>query len=341
MEDMTIREVHLKLRSERDMLSAFLSAHSLRLDDDVECAFGIFHDEEELVGCGCAAGNLLKCFAIGEELRGQNGLGSLISRLTANRFMAGFSDLFVFTRPHNRELFSGCGFVPLAQTEQVLLLENNRSGLSGFLARLPRPDAGTRDIGAIVMNCNPFTNGHLALITHAAGQCDFLYVFVVEENRSAFPFADRIALVKEGTAHLPNVCVCPSGPYMISGLTFPTYFLKETESPSALQSELDITLFATRIAPELGIRRRFAGEEPFDAVTRQYNETMERILPAHDVEFCQIPRVCMGDQPISASRVRALLSQQGGMTAEIEALVPPCTAAYLRKRFGTAEEAQS
>ena len=335
MEDMTIRELHLRLTSEREMLSAFLASHGLKLDNDVECAFGIF-ESETLVGCGCAAGSLLKCFAIGQELRGQNGLGALISRLTANRFMQGFTDLFVFTRPHNRALFTSCGFFPLAETEHVLLLENNRSGLQRYLQKLPRPSQEETNVGAIVMNCNPFTNGHLALITHAASQCPFLYVFVVEENRSVFPFADRIALVRKGTAHLPNVCVCPSGPYMISGSTFPTYFLKETESPSALQSELDITLFATRIAPALGIRRRFAGEEPFDAVTRQYNETMERLLPKHGVEFCQIPRVCVEDAPISASRVRKLLEERGGVTEEIRRLVPTCTADYLAQKYGEA-----
>lgn len=336
MEDMDIRELHLKLRSEHEMLADFLAAHALRLDPDVECAFGIFEDEE-LVGCGCAAGNLLKCFAIGEQLRGRNGLGTLISRLTANRFMAGYSDLFVFTRPHNRALFMGCGFVPLAETERVILLENNRSGLSKFLQKLPRPGGNVRDIGAIVMNCNPLTNGHLSLIRYAAARCEFLYIFVVEENRSAFPFADRIALVRAGTADLPNVCVCPSGPYMISGITFPTYFLKDTESPSALQSEVDITLFARQIAPALGICRRFAGEEPFDVVTRQYNETMARLLPAHGVEFCQIPRACLGGEPISASRVRGLLAEQNGVTAEIREMVPPCTAQYLTERYGEAE----
>lgn len=337
MEDMTIREIHLRLTSEREMLSTFLASHGLKLDGDVECAFGIF-ESEDLVGCGCAAGNLLKCFAIGEELRGQNGLGTLISRLSANRFMLGFTDLFVFTRPHNRALFTGCGFAPLAETEQVLLLENNRSGLRNYLQKLPRPTQGEKNVGAIVMNCNPFTNGHLALISHAAAQCEFLYVFVVEENRSAFPFADRIDLVRQGTAHLPNVCVCPSGPYMISGLTFPTYFLKDTESPSALQSELDITLFATQIAPALNIRQRFAGEEPFDAVTRQYNETMERLLPKHGVEFCQIPRKCLDGEPISASRVRKLLEEHGGVTEEIRQLVPPCTGDYLTQKYGQAEE---
>ena len=79
-----------------------------------------------------------------------------------------------------------------------------------------------------------------------------------------------------------------------------------------------------------------AGEEPFDAVTRQYNETMERLLPVHGVEFCQIPRTCLGDEPISASRVRKLLADNGGVTDEIRRMVPPCTAEYLTEKYGEA-----
>ena len=337
MEHLAIREIHLMLKSERAMLSDFLAANSLRLEEDVEIAFGLFQ-EDVLLGCGCAAGNLLKCFAIREELRGRNGLGMLVSRLTMDRFSQGISDLFVFTRPHNRELFARCGFFPVVETADVLLLENSRDGLDRFLHGLPHPAEGQTDVGAIVMNCNPLTNGHLALIRHAAAHCGFLYVFVVEEDRSVFPFEDRIALVRQGTADMDNVRVCPSGKYMISGLTFPTYFLKETEDPSALQSELDVTLFASRIAPALGIRRRFAGQEPFDAVTRQYNETMRRLLPAYGMEFCELPRSCQEGTPISASRVRRLLEENGGVTQELLRLVPDCTGAYLTQRFGTAEE---
>ena len=53
MESIQAREIHLLLRSEREMLAGFLHAHHLRFDDDIECAFGLF-DEERLLGCGCA-----------------------------------------------------------------------------------------------------------------------------------------------------------------------------------------------------------------------------------------------------------------------------------------------
>lgn len=79
-------------------------------------------------------------------------------------------------------------------------------------------------VGSIVVNCNPFTNGHLKLIEYAAKQVDYLYVFVVEEDSSYFSFKDRMYLVKENTKHIKNVIVNASGRFIISKVTFPAYF---------------------------------------------------------------------------------------------------------------------
>lgn len=332
MESITVRPVALNFAPERAELETFLAAHHLKLEADVERAFGLYDDEDVLRGCGCAAGQVLKCFAIDDVLRGQNGLGTLISHLNNDRFAAGYDHLFVMTRPYNRDLFAGCGFFPVAETGAVLLLENRRSGMERFLCRLPKAPEGAKRIGAIVMNCNPFTLGHRSLIQYAAQRCEYLYVFVVEEDRSVFPFSHRIDLVRQGTADLSNVCVCPSGPYMISAMTFPTYFLKETEDPSVIQSELDITVFGKCIAPTLGITVRFAGTEPLDAVTKVYNETMRTLLPRFGVEFCEMERVSAEGGVISASRVRRLLEE--GKLEEVKALVPETTAEYLLRRFG-------
>ena len=338
-----VREISLGFSQGKSMLEDFLSGHHLRFEDDIEAAYGVFDEKESLLGCGCCAGSLLKCFAVDEALRGQNALGSLISRLVENRFEAGYDDLFVITRPKNKPLFTSCGFYALAETTDVLMLENKKNGperfYSGFCSEnSPQPSHSLKEgVGCIVMNCSPFTKGHLGLIAFAASHCSLLHIFVVEENRSAFPFDVRYKLVQEGTAHLPNVKVHPSGPYMISSATFPTYFLKEGEDTARIQSELDITLFASRIAPIFHITKRFAGEEPFDPITRRYNEAMIRILPQYSISFLKIDRITSSGsdgkpEAISASRVRRLLSENG-VTDEVLALVPPCTARYLKQEF--------
>jgi [citrate (pro-3S)-lyase] ligase len=190
--------------------------------------------------------------------------------------------------------------------------------------------------GAIVMNCNPVTNGHMYLIETAARTVDYLFIFVVEEDRSEFPFEERIALVRENCKDLKNVTVLPSGKFIISQLTFPEYFMKADKSelePSGKPSVInDVTAFAVKIAVALNIKVRFAGEEPLDPVTREYNRVMANLLPFYGVEFVEIKRKETDGEVISASRVRKLLHE--GNFEAIKPLVPDATFKYLEKKYG-------
>lgn len=188
-------------------------------------------------------------------------------------------------------------------------------------------------VGAVVMNCNPFTLGHRYLIDEALKQCDYLAVFVVEEDKSFFPFEDRIDLVEANTLDLQSrVIIIPSGKFIISSLTFTDYFNKSEMQDKEIDASTDVAVFAREIAPCMHIRKRFAGEEPIDSVTRQYNETMRSILPEYGVEFVEIPRKTQGAEYISASQVRALLEKKD--FDAIRPLVPDATFAYLMEKFG-------
>lgn len=186
-------------------------------------------------------------------------------------------------------------------------------------------------IGAIVMNCNPFTFGHKALIEYAAARVHKLYIFVVEEDKSEFKFADRLELVRRGVEEFPNVEVIPSGQFIISQKTFEGYFNKENLQNVTVDSSQDVEIFAREIAPTLGINIRFAGEEPEDSVTRQYNENMKNILPRYGIDFCEIPRKEIDGEVISAKTVRAALKV--GDFEKIAKLVPITTLEFLRKNY--------
>lgn len=186
-------------------------------------------------------------------------------------------------------------------------------------------DTGVR--GAIVMNCNPFTLGHQFLIRQSAKKVDHLYIFVVEEDKSFFPFKDRIELVKAGTKDIKNVVVVPSGKLIISSVTFPGYFLKDSPDSVGVDTSLDVDIFARYIAGPLGITKRFVGEEPIDIVTRNYNESMKEILPRYGIEVDEIKRKEESGGVISASRVRRAL--KAGNFEMIRCLVPDTTYQYL------------
>lgn len=201
---------------------------------------------------------------------------------------------------------------------------------NSVLEQCPWRDKITQSkIGAIVMNCNPFTLGHRYLIETAASQVDYLIIFVVEENKSYFDFKDRIELVKKGTQHLKNVLVVPSGSFIISTLTFPGYFVKDNPKAVNIDSSEDVQIFAKYIAPQFSITKRFVGEEPFDRVTRLYNETMKQILPNYGIEIIEIPRKETDDGVISASKVRKALENQE--FDKIEKMVPESTLEFLKK----------
>jgi [citrate (pro-3S)-lyase] ligase len=190
---------------------------------------------------------------------------------------------------------------------------------------------GEHTIGTIVMNCNPFTLGHRYLIEQAAARCKYLFVFVVQEDKSDFKFIDRLEMVELGTRDLPNVTVLPSGKFIISSLTFEGYFNKSSLQDRVVDSSLDVTLFGREIAPKLHITKRFVGEEPLDAVTAQYNAALASALPDYGIELEIIPRIEHGGEVISASRVRKLLEVKDW--AAIAEIVPESTLKVLKAKY--------
>ncbi len=193
------------------------------------------------------------------------------------------------------------------------------------------PALSNKTVGSIVMNCNPFTLGHQYLIEYAASRVDVLIIFVVEENKSFFKFEDRIELVKKGTKHISNVYVIPSGRMIISTVTFPGYFLKDTPDKANLDTSLDVMIFGKYIAPRLNIKLRFVGEEPLDIVTQGYNQNLKKVLPDYGINVIEIPRKTKGASVISASLVRKYLEDK--RFDEIMELVPHTTYQYLVDRY--------
>ena len=300
----------------------FLARQGLRYEGGAEYTVFLTDDEDELLGTGSLCGSVLKYIAVDDSLRGEGGAAAIVSRLVQHAFLTGRKKLFLFTKPENEYLFRSLGFYTLAATNSVCYMENARRGLANWLDSLEK---GSGVQGAVVANCNPFTLGHLYLMETAAAQVDTLHVFVVSEDASEFPFETRFELVKRGTAHIKNLILHGSGDYIISHSTFPTYFIKNHADAENINAELDLVLFGERIAPALGITKRFVGTEPFCAVTNSYNENMKRILPRCGVEVIEIERT----GGISASAVRSAM--KAGDLALIKKLVPVTTYECIEK----------
>ena len=303
---------------------ALIERSGLSFEDGFDEMFGIY-ESGHLVAAGARAGNILKMLAVEPSHQGGPILGELVTSLVNRGRAAGHKSLFVYTKPEYATSFEALNFALLASQGKVALLEYG-DGLASWL-EANRASLRTGSAGAVVMNCNPFTNGHRYLVETAASQVDVLYLFVVREDRSVFPFDVRFRLVKEGVRDLRNVVVLDSAQYIVSGATFPTYFLKQDDPVARIQMELDVTLFGSRIAPFFGITRRFVGTEPCCPLTGGYNEAMKRILPGFGLEVVEIARKEVSSGVISASRVRELVGLKE--LSRLQEFVPESTRAYL------------
>lgn len=318
----------------RQAWEALLYRAGLTPDEDIDQTV-LLWDGETLAAAGSRKGNLLKCIAVEETHQGDGLAATLLTALRQEAFREGFSHLFLYTKPENRLRFSSLFFYPVAKTSQVLLMETLKNGLKEFLDTLPRSGAaGT--IGAVVMNCDPFTLGHRHLVETAARECAHVYAFILSEDKGFFSAAHRLEMVRRGTADLTNVTVLPTGPYLISAATFPTYFLKDRDSAGQIHCLLDIEIFARHFAPHFQIRRRYAGTEPLSPLTNRYNGTMAEHLPRFGIEFREVARLAQNGAPVSASAVRAYL-QQGSLSA-VRPLVPQSTFDFLSEHYHPAQE---
>lgn len=363
---MEIQTLNPTTPRQRQRIEAFLKRNGLRFDD-MHYYAAITDDDGEMIAGGGLKGNVIKCVAVDDAHKGEAIANTLISHLIAHANEEGYSNVMLFTKPKNRQLFESLSFRLLAEAPEAVLMETGIGGINNMVEQLkkikeegevckennqeckkeektnlnittpqhlnpstPQPLTTTTPLrGVVVMNCNPFTLGHRYLIEQAAKQVERLFVMVVREDCSLFAYAERKAMVEQGVAHLKNVTVIDGSEYAISQATFPTYFLKRLDDAADTQMLLDLDLFRRHIAPALGTTVRFVGTEPTDRLTRRYNQLMHEVL----ADVRETARLEKEGNAVSASRVRKAM-EQGDMST-IRQLVPPTTLPYIIAQLAT------
>jgi len=316
-EDTDFRQETLDLDNPFDvrLVKDFLFSLGFEFDPlEVECTMIVYNLSGEIVGTGSHMGRILKYVAVAPKFRDTTAFALIVTYMT-EKLLKIYKHTFVFTRPENSVRFCGLGYTLIATAEPLYaVLEFGFESIftyQDYLKTLIVPEnIGT--VAAIVVNCNPFTNGHKYLIEKAASENRVVYLFVVEEDLSAFPFSVRWELIRLGISHLKNVVMVRGGMYIVSGTIFPAYFLKNETVDDVLQkqAELDVKTFANYVVPVLGINKRYVGTENYCRTTEAYNLAMKKILPKFGVEVIEVNRLAntlLSDNSpdyISASKVR-------------------------------------
>ena len=333
MAEYPISQVYPSDKRSMKQIEALLQKEGITLDANLDYTCAMYDRDYNIIATGSCFGPTLRCFAVSSSHQGEGLLNAVISHLMDVQFSRGNMHLFLYTKISTAKFFRDLGFYEIARVDGTLVfMENRRTGFPDYLKKLEKTKTDGLS-GAIVMNANPFTLGHQYLVETAAAACDTLHLFILSEDASLIPFPVRKKLVREGTAHIPNVVLYDS---------FPSYFLKDEAAVIDGHARLDLAVF-TRIAAALNVTMRYVGEEPTSQVTGLYNDIMAKALPQAGMECRIIPRKESCGNVISASTVRKCIQENDW--EKLKQLVPGTTFDYftspesepIRRRIAGAE----
>lgn len=300
------------LESELLKVKQFLNENNLSIDRFIDKTFYIEDESLEVVGTISCYNNIIKCLAVRVEDQGNNVSSLLISEMINYFSRNNINSYFVYTKPNNLQLFMSFGFRKIVQSENVLFLEGGTSKIEEEINKLKTKITMTigdvndnLDIASIVINANPITNGHIFLIEEASKVHDYVFVFLLEEDKSFFSFKERYALAFLALNRFDNVVLLPSTNYIISNLTFPDYFLKDKNTVTVENAYIDGLIFKNYFMSKLFIKKRYVGEEENERM-KMYNNTLKEVLGS---SLVIVKRIKQNNTVVSASVVRNLLSK--------------------------------
>ncbi|MCF7930665.1 MAG: GNAT family N-acetyltransferase [Acholeplasmataceae bacterium] len=314
-----------------EKVKALLEDQGLLFEDKVTHTIGVY-DQDQLVATGSLYENVIKMIAIDQKYQGENLTSTIMTALVQKLHEQKIEKYFLFTTPKNIPIFEPFSLSLIIKNDDIVLFENSIETIVEKLTSINQKlKLNPGQTAAIVMNCNPVTYGHLYLIRKCSMENENVIIFLVEENKSIFPFDVRYELLKKSIKDLENVHILPSTQYIISRATFPTYFLKELNAASRAFMKLDISIFMKYFMPIFKIDRRYVGDEPLDPTTNAYNETMKEMLQERLVI---VKRLEHDGSAVSASRVRKMASHHDYQG--IKEIAPIATYKFLKSKKGLA-----
>ena len=300
------------LQEELNRVEKFLNKFDLILDKTITKTLYVEDDYQNIIGTISTCDYIIKCLAVDNNYQSEN-LASLLVNEVLNDFRINkIYNYQVFTKHNYKNVFLSLGFKEIIETEKVIMLEGGAYFIKDKISEMKNVINNTfsytdesSDIGCVVINGNPLTNGHMQLIEYAARKHKMLLLFVVEENKSMFSFEERFSMTYLCTRRLQNVCVLPSSNYIVSSSTFPSYFLKSRDEALEEYNKIDALIFEKYFIKELFIKKRYVGQETRLEMV-DYNNTLKDILK-DKLEI--IDRYTLDDEIISASKVRSLIEK--------------------------------
>lgn len=134
---MEIQTLNPTTPRQRQRIEAFLKRNGLRFDD-MHYYAAITYDDGEMIAGGGLKGNVIKCVAVDDAHKGEAIANTLISHLIAHANEEGYSNVMLFTKPKNRQLFESLSFRLLAEAPEAVLMETGIGGINNMVEQLKK-----------------------------------------------------------------------------------------------------------------------------------------------------------------------------------------------------------
>jgi len=134
---MEIQTLNPTTPRQRQRIEAFLKRNGLRFDD-MHYYAAITDDDGEMIAGGGLKGNVIKCVAVDDAHKGEAIANTLISHLIAHANEEGHSNVMLFTKPKNRQLFESLSFRLLAEAPEAVLMETGIGGINYMVEQLKK-----------------------------------------------------------------------------------------------------------------------------------------------------------------------------------------------------------
>ena len=322
------------LQTEKQAVEEFLKTFDLGFNKNSEHVAYI-EDENKIIGTVSITGNLIMQLAVSKNYQGENLAVKLVDYAVKYLREKGFYGYKVFTKPQYLPIFENMGFRKLVETKSFVALEGGVLDINKTIDALKTKivmELGSiqENTGAIVINGNPFTKGHMELLEYALKNHPKVLLFVLEEDASYFTFKERFSLAFIATRpYYEKVSVLPSTEYIVSKSTFPDYFIKDANDLTKAHAEYDALIFKNYFMPALKISKRYFGTESSNYMSI-YNQTCKEVL-GENSEI--VNRFTINEEEISAKKVRSLI-EEGNIDKALE-LVPTSCKALMKLILGS------
>lgn len=134
---MEIQTLNPTTPRQRQRIEAFLKRNGLRFDD-MHYYAAVTDDDGEMIAGGGLKGNVIKCVAVDDAHKGEAIANTLISHLLAHANEEGHSNVMLFTKPKNRQLFESLSFRLLAEAPEAVLMETGIGGINNMVEQLKK-----------------------------------------------------------------------------------------------------------------------------------------------------------------------------------------------------------